>query len=133
MGLSDRIKLSEGLRLLPYTCPTGHLTIGYGHNLERPISQRAAQVILDDDLAAAREDAAKIPEYRDLDPVRRDVLVDMTYNMGLPAVMQFHGMRAALAAQNWQEAGREMLDSLWARQVGKRAQELSAIMVRGTS
>ena len=28
-------KKFEGLSFHPYLCPTGHLTIGYGHNLEK--------------------------------------------------------------------------------------------------
>ena len=32
--LLDSLKRQEGFRAVPYRCPTGHVTIGYGHNLE---------------------------------------------------------------------------------------------------
>lgn len=32
--LLETLKRQEGFRSRPYPCPTGHVTIGYGHNLE---------------------------------------------------------------------------------------------------
>ena len=34
MNLTDRVKMHEGLRLKPYRCTSGKLTIGYGRNIE---------------------------------------------------------------------------------------------------
>ena len=44
-------KQFEGLRLKPYNCPSGHLTIGYGHNLEaNGITLEIAEELLKTDL-----------------------------------------------------------------------------------
>ena len=94
----------EGLNVFPYTCPTGHLTIGYGHNLAW---------------------------WQKLNEVRQFVLVDMCFNMGLAKLTTFKKMLHALKQQDYQAAAREMLDSRWAGQVGHRAQELASMMKTG--
>ncbi|MBP5593653.1 MAG: hypothetical protein J6X75_05780, partial [Clostridia bacterium] len=43
-------KLAEGLRLKPYRCPAGKLTIGYGRNIEdMGISETEAEMLFDND------------------------------------------------------------------------------------
>ena len=78
------IRRYEGFSRLPYKCPTGHLTIGYGHNLEHGISANAAEFILKEDLAhAERAFKEAFPWLWKLDDARQFVLVDMAYNWGL--------------------------------------------------
>lgn len=66
-----------------------------------------------------------------LDPVRRAVVVDMIYNMGLTGFLMFVRMREHLAAGNWAGAAREMRDSAWYLQVGWRGPELAWMMDTG--
>lgn len=122
----------EGFSKLPYKCPTGHLTIGYGHNLENGISAAAAEFILQEDLARA-ERAVKdaFPWWWKLDDARQFVLVDMAFNMGLAGLKGFKKMLAAMEQGDYQTAAKEMLASKWAAQVGRRAVELSKIMEKG--
>lgn len=42
----ELIKLHEGLRLKPYKCPAGKLTIGYGLNLDGGITKEEAEILL---------------------------------------------------------------------------------------
>jgi len=122
----------EGLKLKPYRDSVGKLTIGVGHNLEDAgISEAAAYVILDEDIAVAASEAAKLPVFAGLDPVRQDVLIDMIFNMGLPRLRGFVNMLGALADNNWDEAAKQMLDSRWATQVGSRANELAQMIKSG--
>lgn len=131
-ALIERLHAKEGLVLKMYKDSLGILTIGYGHNLEaKPISRRAAAIIFEDDLEDAMSDAQKIPEYHMLCSARRAVLTEMVYNMGLHAVMKFIAMRSAIVAGKYGIAAAEMLNSRWAHQVGKRANELAAIMETG--
>lgn len=125
------IRRYEGFSKLPYKCPTGHLTIGYGHNLENGISKEAAEFILQEDLARA-ERAVKnsFPWWWKLDDARQFVLVDMAFNMG-PGLKGFKKMLAAVEAGDFDKAAEEMLASKWAAQVGRRAVELSKIMEKG--
>ena len=132
--LIQRIKRHEGLRLSPYRDSQGNLTIGYGHNLDaKPISIRAAQVILEDDLRDGWMGLQFVPHeyWQHLNTRRKEVLVEMIFNMGVKGLMSFKRMLNALARADYEEAAREMLDSRWARQVGSRAEELAEIMRKG--
>jgi lysozyme len=114
-----------------YTDSVGVPTIGYGHNLNVPISKHAADVIFIDDFRAASANAKRIPVFDALSPVRQAVLIEMVFNMGLQSVLGFRQMLAHLEAGRYDAAAMEMLNSRWARQVGPRAKNLSEIMSRG--
>ncbi len=129
---SAHIRRYEGLSLLPYKCTTGHLTIGYGHNLEHGISTAAAEFILKEDLARAeRTVKEEFPWWWKLDDARQFVLVDMAFNMGLAGLKGFKKMLAAMENGDYQTAAKEMLASKWAGQVKRRAVELAKIMQTG--
>ena len=122
----------EGLCLKPYTCPAGHLTIGYGHNLENGIPQEVAEALLRADLSYAQMEVGKnFPWSNQLDEVRQFVLVDMCFNMGLTKLLTFKKFLAALEKKAYQLAAKEMLNSRWAGQVGRRAGELAEMMKTG--
>ncbi len=128
----EYIRRYEGLRLKPYTCPAGHLTIGYGHNLENGISLKIAEELLQADLSYAQmEVGGKLPWSSKLDEVRQFVLTDMCFNMGLGKLLSFKKFLAALEKKDYQVAAQEMLDSRWAGQVGRRAGELAEMMKKG--
>lgn len=44
------------MKATPYSGSLGAQTIGIGHNLHKPLSERARQVIFEDDVADARND-----------------------------------------------------------------------------
>ena len=129
----ELIKRHEGLRLKPYRCPAGKLTIGYGRNLEDVgISEEEAEVLLQNDLRRAVETAARCAAehgvlFETLPDDAKVVLTDMAFNLGF-RLSGFRRMFAALKRGDYEEAAREMLDSLWARQVGNRARKLAEIM-----
>ena len=130
--IAERIREREGLSFLPYKCPTGHLTIGYGHNLEHGISKEVAELLLRQDIEIAMKQVKKtFVWWPKLTEARLFVLVDMVYNMGLSSVYGFKKMLAALQAGDYTKAAKEMLDSKWARQVGKRAKENAQMMETG--
>ena len=126
-------KRFEGLRLKPYLCPAGKLTIGYGYNLEdNGITEEIAVLLLDKTLKnAEKEISAKFPRYNRLNEARQFVLVDMTFNLGINRLMTFKKMFAALAKGEYHTAAREMADSKWYRQVGNRGKILCEIMKSG--
>ena len=122
----------EGLSVMPYKCPTGHLTIGYGHNLENGISKEAAEFILEQDMAAAEKSVTKqFAWWKRLNEVRQFVLVDMCFNMGLGKLCTFKKMLSAVQRGDYTAAANEMLSSRWAVQVGRRAKELAEMMKTG--
>lgn len=130
--VAARIRKSEGLSYLPYKCPTGHLTIGYGHNLEHGISIEAAELLLRQDIEiAAKQVKNAFIWWPKLTEARFYVLVDMTFNMGISRLCGFKKMLTAVEQGDYQTAAKEMLASKWAVQVGRRAAELSKIMKKG--
>lgn len=131
--LRQMVKQDEGLRLKPYTDTVGRLSIGYGRNLtDVGISQEEADLLLDHDLDVAIRGLMRVhSDVLALDPVRQIVLANMAFNLGVPALGHFAQMWAAIGRGNWTEASAAMLDSTWARQVGKRATRLAAAMKSG--
>lgn len=126
------IRRYEGFSKLPYKCPTGHLTIGYGHNLENGISAKVALFILQEDLTRAErvvKDA--FPWWWKLDDARQFVLVDMAFNMGIAGLKGFKKMLSAIEAGDFDKAAEEMLDSKYGRQVVHRARLNAEIMKTG--
>jgi lysozyme len=131
-ALVESLTKHEGLRLSMYTCSAGKPTIGIGHNLERPISERAAKVILDDDIADCIQDMDRaFPGWRAHSDARQNVLLEMCFNMGTVRLRKFKNMWAALEARDYDKAAEEMLLSSWRVQVGQRAHTLAERMRSG--
>lgn len=130
MCIKELIKRHEGLRLRPYKCTAGKLTIGYGRNLEDVgITEEEAMCLLEGDLRTATGECHRLfPNFSSLSDMRRAVLINMMFNLGVNRLSKFKKMREALANNNFKEASIEMLDSKWAKQVGDRADELSYMM-----
>jgi len=122
----------EGLRLTPYHDSVGKLTIGVGTNLDDGITEEEALWLMRHRLEKAEKELrGKFPIYNKLDPVRQFVLLDMAYNMGIPTLTGFKKMWAAIRIGNYKVAASEMLNSRWAIQVGRRADDLSYMMATG--
>ena len=136
--LMDRIKEQlvrhEGLRLKPYRCTAGKLTIGIGRNLDDcGITQSEAYVMLINDIMNCEKQLqSKIPDiYNGLDEVRKSVLLNMCFNLGINGLLGFKNTLAFVKAGDWERAANNMLVSKWAKQVGRRAIELSELMRKG--
>lgn len=117
------LRVHEGLRLTPYRCTAGKLTIGYGRNLDDVgISADEADYLLVADVARAYRAAAHlVANFAQLCTARQAVLVDMAFNLGAQGLAGFVRMRTAIEQQNFTRAAEEMLASRWAKQVGSRA------------
>lgn len=131
--LHEMLIRHEGLRLKPYRDTVGKLTIGVGRNLDDVgITREEALILLDNDIAKVRREVNRaFPWFAQLNPVRKNVVLNMVFNIGLPRFRQFKKTIAAIKAKDWEEAASQMLDSRWARQVGRRARELAAMMKTG--
>ena len=137
-SLLNRIKAQlvrhEGLRLKPYRCTAGKLTIGIGSNLDdRGISQKEAYAMLERDILDFEQQLLdEIPDvYNRLDEVRKSVLLNMCFNLGLKGLLEFKNTLNFVAACDWERAANGMIASKWAKQVGLRAIELSELMRKG--
>jgi len=133
--LADDIKKHEGFRDTVYLDTVGVATVGYGHALHEGsrIPHLVADLLFEQDFNDAKKDYEILANREGLclTPLRKGVLINMLFNMGLRRVMGFKKMLAALQADNWGEAATQMLDSKWAHQVGPRAKDLAEKMRRG--
>lgn len=128
-SLIGRVKLHEGKRNFPYRCTAGKLTIGYGRNLEDVgITDEEAEYLLMHDLEKAEKEASKLDCYKKLNQGRKDILIEMVFNLGYPRLCGFKKMIQALDRGDYDKAADEMLDSKWARDVGERAKTLAYFM-----
>lgn len=135
--LIDDLKRHEGKKMkkgrhVVYKCPAGYSTLGYGRNVERGITEAEAVYLLNNDIKwTVRELQESFPFFNGLSTVRKEVIINMCFNIGLPRLKKFKKMLAALEDVRFGVAAVEMLDSKWARQVGPRAKELSRRMLEG--
>jgi GH24 family phage-related lysozyme (muramidase)/LysM repeat protein len=146
-SLEDYVQFTapfEGFREQVYTDTQGHPTVGYGTNLDAPGARQAldsvgldydqvrqgqasitrdqASQIMRAHLRHARQTAQRFdPRFSQRPEQFRRVLTDMAYNMGPSSLNEFEDMRAALQNDDWSSVAREMQDSDWYNQTGRRA------------
>lgn len=133
IDIYEQLRRDEGVRLKPYTDTIGKLTIGVGRNLtDNGIADDESDVLLHNDVTRVDTELTdNLHFYPSLDTARKGVLLNMCFNMGIVRLQGFAKMLNAIANQDWDTAAIEMLDSLWAQQVGDRATRLAQQMREG--
>lgn len=130
--LTSDLKDHEAFCAKPYQDINGIWTIGYGWNLEStPMSEGAAEFVLKEHVLSAVADAERYPWFHELSHNRKRVVVNMIFNLGNKGFQGFKKTIAFIDGRDYEAAALEMLDSLWARQVGIRAEFLSELMFNG--
>jgi lysozyme len=131
--LKKELVKDEGLKLKAYKDHLGVWTLAVGHNIEdRPISERAAMVILDDDIAAVEADLDRsLPWWRQLSEVRQRVLANWCFQLGITRLLGFAKALGAIKEGDFEQAEREMLSSRWAMQTENRARRMASLMRNG--
>lgn len=130
--IQNHIIVYEGLRLKPYRCSAGALSIGFGRNLDaKGISMAEAHEMLDNDIEECFEDLSdhifcgiwqRFPDKIKL------VFVDMRYNLGYSGFRGFKAMIAAATRHDWAAVKQSMIKSKWYSQVGYRSAKLVDIV-----
>jgi len=132
--VKEQLLKHEGLKLKPYRCPAGKLTIGVGRNLEaNGISQKEAFILLENDILRCESELLdEIPEvYSGLNDNRKLVLLNLCFNLGITGLLGFKNTLAFVGAGDFERAANGMFASKWAKQVGVRSIELSELMRKG--
>lgn len=150
--LVNQLKVDEGVRLKPYRDTEGLLTVGIGRNLDHVglsssememigigesfdlsklrLTITQSEIMCMNDIKGACDDLDRnIPWWRDMSDIRQEALVNMCFNLGWPRLSNFKNMLSALKSGDYERAGREALDSKWARQVGNRAKRIKDMIV----
>jgi GH24 family phage-related lysozyme (muramidase) len=134
--LKERIKKHEGFVNKMYKDSLGYATIGYGH-LVLPddyfqdgveYSEEELNEVFEKDFLNAQTNAKKLIGDLPLVYQAKEVICEMVFQLGIGGVSKFKAMWRALGQNDYTTASAEMLDSRWAKQTSKRAEELSNIM-----
>ena len=142
--LIEMLRRHEGVETHAYKCSEDFLTIGVGRNIDpgrsyTPLDRGAPRglgltedevdYLLKNDIAQELRD--EYSWFSGLDDVRKDAMVDISFNLGQTRLRKFKKALAAMSTGSWAEAGEQFMDSLWARQVGNRATELAQMIRTG--
>ena len=131
-NLIAQLKRHEGLELMPYKCTSGKTTIGVGRNLEDiGITEEEAELLLLNDIGRVKQELVNDQWYMDLDPVRKAVIENKSFNLGYPTLKKFQNMISSISQGDYETASKEMLNSRWSKHVGQRSSELAEQMRTG--
>lgn len=86
--------------------------------------RRLEQKILDVDSALSNV----LSWYKEASYVTKTILINMAFNLGVKGLLGFRSTLTFISQKNYEQAARNMTQSLWFRQVGKRAVELTERM-----
>lgn len=127
--MKDKLKFTaemEGLKLKPYKCPAGKLTIGYGHNIEdNGISTSVAEQMLSEDISEC--DRILRTKYKKIANKPNYIIEtcrDMLFNLGEKRFSKFKNFIKAIEDEDENSMLAEMVDSTWFKQVGRRSKLL---------
>jgi lysozyme len=130
MNVRDLIIGHESLKLKPYKCTAGKLTIGVGRNLDdKGISESEAMFLFQNDLEDTLQHCNRYPWFEHLSEVRKAAITDMLFNLGPSRFSGFRNFIKAMAAQDYAEAGVELENSKWFAQVGRRSRRIKSMIM----
>jgi len=147
MTLKEFITSHEGKRLKPYKCPAGKNTIGVGYNFDSnhlpsdietylktngQITEEMSDRLLNISISRAAHDCLSLfPSFNDFSENRKMALIDWMFNLGLTKASRFIRTVHCINTGHWDGAANNMRQSLWARQVGRRAVEVTYLIENG--
>ena len=133
--LLEMLKRHEGVRSHVYLCSAGYETIGVGRNISKSgmgLSEDEVNYLLENDIVRViKELSSEYPWFKDLDDVRKDAMIDISFNLGATRLRGFKRALAAMEVADYTTAAKEFLDSKWSRDVKGRATELCYMVETG--
>lgn len=132
----NRIKKHEGFRVKIYKDHLGNPTIGYGHLLTEDddfvegvtYDKEILEELFNKDFEQAYMGAEYLLTGIPISNTAKGVVIEMVYQLGVGNVSKFKLMLAALKIPDYQEAAKQISNSLFARQTPNRCTELANIM-----
>lgn len=138
--MSEKLKAQlirdEGRIPHAYFDSLGYCTIGVGHLIDERRGGKLPDHIIDALLEYDIEEHTKellkeLPWVAQLDEPRRAVMINMAFNLGVKGLLKFTNTLMFVREGDYAKAATNMLQSLWARQVGNRAKRLATQMETG--
>ena len=110
-GFERKVKRGIEITAVPYICPAGFWTIGYGHLCDPkhpPITEAEAEVYLARDLQTALTATLRYCPVLATEPeARLAAIVDFTFNLGAGR-LQTSTLRRRINQRDWSSAGQEL-------------------------
>lgn len=136
MNLAQLLEDEEGRVPHAYQDHLGFWTIGVGRLIDKRKGGRLTDAEIDyllaNDIAEKTAEVARaLPWFNDLDPVRRDTLIAMAFQMGTAGLLGFRNTLEMIRTGDYKAAGRGMLQSRWAQQTPMRAERMARQMESG--
>ena len=125
-SLITRIAINEGFRSKVYKCSEGVDT--FGHGLTYITEEESLDILAKRIPKRHLELTDSVDWYNDLPQKIKEVIIEMTYHLGLSGMLKFKKMIASMKEKNWQLAAEEMKDSLWYKQTKSRCEQLAQIV-----
>ncbi len=126
------------MELRLYKCPAGKWSIGAGRNLQdRGITEDEARHLLNNDIRISIDELTNTFRwFTRLDETRQAAMVELHFNLGLSGLKTFTKTLGLIAEAvegrvAWHDVGRELLNSKWADQVGRRSQVIADMLIIG--
>jgi lysozyme len=133
--LLEMLKRHEGVRSKVYLCSAGYETIGVGRNISESgigLSDDEVDYLLENDIERViKELSTEYPWFNSLDDVRKDAMIDISFNLGATRLRGFKRALAAMEVADYKLAAKEFLDSKWSRDVKGRSHELASMIETG--
>ena len=133
--LIEMLKRHEGVRSHVYLCSAGYETIGVGRNISNTgmgLFDDEVDYLLENDIARViKELSSEYPWFTDLDDVRKDAIIDISFNLGATRLRGFKNALSAMESADYTLAAKEFLDSKWSRDVKGRSHELASMIETG--
>ena len=133
--LLEMLKRHEGVRSHIYRCSAGYETIGVGRNISESgigLSDDEVDYLLENDIERViKELSTEYPWFNSLDDVRKDAMIDISFNLGATRLRGFKRALAAMEVADYKLAAKEFLDSKWSRDVKGRSHELASMIETG--
>ena len=139
--LIEMLKRHEGEvvtngRHVIYKCSAGYWTLGIGRNVDPNgglgLSEDEVNYLLEKDIERViKELSLAYRWFNDLDDVRKDAMIDISFNLGATKLRKFVLALDAMEKADYKSASKEFLDSNWSRTVKGRSVELASMIATG--
>ena len=139
--LRETLKVDEGVKNEIYldhlglpTCGIGHLITEddpeHGLDVGTHIDDERVNELFDQDVQVTLGECRLLYEdFDNLPEEAQQIIANMMFNMGRPRLSKFKKMKEAVDNRDWIEAGNQMMDSRWYKQVTTRADRLVTRMM----
>lgn len=112
----------EGIEKYAYNDSLGFITIGIGRCIDKRkgfgITEEECLYLLRNDIERSHDQLSKYSWYNKQDDVRKDALIELVFNLGISGFLKFKNTIQALDDNDYELASKNLLKSLWAKQVG---------------